>query len=102
MIKKVHVVINVIGGIVNGTDVFAEEKDALHRYREIIEANTPFTRKEIMDSHGADKNDFDNVWQKDSEEFLYDADKDLYYPISTHDHDVHISEEFIDYEGYQE
>jgi len=100
MLKKVHVVVNVIGGIVDNLDVFAEEKDAGHRYRELIEANSYFTRKEIIEQFSENKEAFDNVWQRDCGEFLYNAEEDLYYPISTEDHDVYKSEEFIDYDGF--
>ena len=100
MLKKVYVVINVIGGCVDSVDVFAEEKDVKHRYRELIEENSYFTRKEILEQFSEDKEAFDNVWQRDSEEFLYSSEEDLYYPISTGDHDVYQSEEFIDYDGY--
>jgi len=101
MLKKVHVVVNVISGIVDGIDVFAEEKDAQHRYRELIcGTNSFFTREEIIEQFSKDKEAFDNVWQRDSGEFLYNAEEDLYYPISTDDHDVYKSDAVIDYDGF--
>jgi len=97
MLKKVHVVINIIGGIVDNVDVFAEEKDAQYCYREIIEANSPFSRKEIITIHGAEQ-EFDDIWRKDSHLYLYNKDIDSYFPISTEYHDVFMSSAFIDYE----
>jgi len=100
MLKKVHVVVNIIGGIVDDIDVFAKEKDAMIRYRDLIEVNQAFSRKDIIDIHSDDQEEFDLVWQKDSALYLYDEDADLYYPISTDKHDVYLSEEFIDHDGY--
>ena len=102
MLKKVNVVINIIGGVIDNVCVFAEEKDARIRYRELVEANSPWSREDVREAYFDNAEFFDGIWKKDSEEFLYDADNDLYYPISTENHDVCLREEFIDYDGYED
>ena len=97
MSTRVYVVINIIGGVLDGTYVFSKngEQNAKDCYRGLICSNSPFTRKEIMDMWAADIR-FDDIWQKDSGEYLYEKESDLYYPISTDDHDVYVTIENVD------
>jgi len=94
MLKTVHIVTNIIGGIVDSTEAFAKEKDADARYRELICENSPWTGAEMADSYRPDQ---EQIWQKDNFDYLYDSEKDLYYPRSTERHDVAISEATVSY-----
>jgi len=95
MNDRVHVVISTLGGIVDRVQVYGDKLSALSLYRELIRENSPFTRKEIIDIHSDNKEEFDRVWQKDSDLYVYDATKDCYYPTSTEDHDVFLYEELL-------
>ena len=90
---KVYVVINVIGGIVDDVDTFSQEKDADQKYRELIYLNSHWTGQEIQDSY---RSNMDDIWQQDSDEFLYDKHNDLYYSLSTDKHDVYLMVSNID------
>jgi hypothetical protein len=64
-------------------------------YRIFVLENSSLSRKEMIDMYADNKEEFDRVWQKDSSDYLYDSKGDLYYPISTDDHDVSLHEEFV-------
>jgi len=89
MLKKVYVVVNVISGFVDTVEVFSQGIDADKRHRELIFGNSPFTDAELDETYGP---------RKASEvcHYLYDSDANLYYPISTWDHDVYLHETIID------
>ena len=93
--SEVHVVVNVIDGIIDMVQVYAVEEDAMHCYRMCIKENSPFTRKEIIEIHIDNKEEFDSIWHTDSDQYLYDAETDCYYPKSTESHDVMIYEEVV-------
>ena len=93
--STIYVVINVIGGIVDEVSTFSQKNDAEQRYRELVFENSAWLRLDIMTAFSDHPKDFDDVWQKDSTEYLYDKEEDLYYPVSTDDHDVFLHETIL-------
>jgi len=90
---RIYVVINVVGGIIDSVDTFSQKEDAERQYRNWIYQNSSFTGKEVGNSYHADSQ---YIWQKDSYIYLYDKNNDLYYPISTGEHDVSLQVSNVD------
>ncbi len=92
----VYIVINMIGGLVDDVDTFSQEKDAKQRFRELVYKNSPWTPKDIKEEFSVDEKGLNDVWQKDSYDYLYDEHNDLYYPLCTDEHDVYVRVSNVD------
>ena len=96
--SAVNIVISIEGGIPNLIGAFDSYTRAGKSRRELIKKhNSPFTRQEIIERFKDNPGKFDEIWQKDSCDYLYDKDKDIYYPVSSENFDCVIFETEIQF-----
>jgi len=82
----VYVIIDIVDGLIDTAEVFTEKEKALSLRRTLIGRNTPFTKSEIKEMHsGVNLKD---VLDQDSNEYMFSPYFELYFPISTDNHDV--------------